>query len=145
MAVVAGPANAPHAAGTHQPDNCSNYPFLESHEEIERIIFPFHPSFDQYELAKKQMKAALGLVTIVIKNRKRAAIVKFCESLRHFLMAVSWGGHESLVIPRCAFVKEDVYQEDNESHRHVRLYFGLEDADYLIKDLQQALLQSARI
>ncbi len=119
--------------------------FLESHEEIERLIFPFHPSFNQYELAKKQMKAALGLVTVIIKNKKREAIVKLCESLRHFLMAVSWGGHESLVIPRCAFIKEDMYSESNESHRHIRLYFGLEDADYLIKDLQQALLKSAAI
>ncbi len=119
--------------------------FLESHEEIERLIFPFHPSFDQYALAKKQMKAALGLVTIVIKNKKRSAIIKFCESLQHFLMAVSWGGHESLVIPRRAFVKENVYDEENESHRHIRLYFGLEDADYLIKDLQNALSQSALV
>lgn len=113
--------------------------FLESHNGVEKIIFPFHPSFEQYELAKQQMKAALGLVTIVLKNKKRDAIVKFCESLQHFLMAVSWGGHESLVIPRIAFINENMYNENNESHRHIRLYFGLEDADYLIKDLEQAL------
>lgn len=119
--------------------------FLASHKEIERLIFPFHPSFDQYDLAQKQMKAALGLVTIVIKNKKRDAIIKFCESLQHFLMAVSWGGHESLVIPRCAFIKKAVYDEDNENHRHIRLYFGLEEADYLIKDLQNALSRSAEV
>lgn len=113
--------------------------FLDQHPSVEKIIFPFHSSFEQYELAKQQMQAALGLVTIVLKNADRDAIVKFCESLKHFLMAVSWGGHESLVIPRCAFIKKENYNPLNENHRHIRLYFGLEDPQYLIKDLEQAL------
>ncbi|GAB3426858.1 trans-sulfuration enzyme family protein [Niabella aquatica] len=113
--------------------------FLDTHHKVEKIIFPFHPSFEQYELAKKQMKAAFGLVTIVLKEKSRETIIKFCESLQHFLMAVSWGGHESLVIPRCVFIKKELYNPDNESHNHIRLYLGLEDADYLIKDLEKAL------
>lgn len=113
--------------------------FLDQHSAVEKIIFPFHPSFDQYHLARQQMKAALGLVTIVLKNPERRAIINFCESLKHFLIAVSWGGHESLVIPRCAFIKKEEYNSDNEHHRHIRLYFGLEDAGYLINDLEQAL------
>jgi len=113
--------------------------FLDTHDAVEKIIFPFHPSFDQYELAKKQMKAAFGLVTIVLKKKDREAIIKFCESLQHFLMAVSWGGHESLVIPRCTFIKKELYNPDDETHRHIRLYLGLEDADFLIRDLAKAL------
>jgi cystathionine beta-lyase/cystathionine gamma-synthase len=113
--------------------------FLDAHNGIEKIIFPFHPSFDQYELAKKQMKAAFGLVTIVLKKQEREAIIQFCESLQHFLMAVSWGGHESLVIPRCVFIKKELYDPGTEAHRHIRLYIGLEDADYLVKDLTNAL------
>ncbi|MGC4232357.1 MAG: PLP-dependent aspartate aminotransferase family protein [Niabella sp.] len=113
--------------------------FLDAHDGIEKIIFPFHPSFDQYELAKKQMKAAFGLVTIVLKKKNRETIIAFCESLQHFLMAVSWGGHESLVIPRCVFIKKELYDPGNEAHRHIRLYIGLEDADYLVKDLTNAL------
>lgn len=117
--------------------------FLDEHKQVGKIIFPFHPSFNQLELAKKQMKAAFGLVTIVLKNKSRGAIIKFCETLKHFLMAVSWGGHESLVFPRVAFFGENLYNPDNESHRHIRLYFGLEDADFLIKDLDNALIASA--
>lgn len=113
--------------------------FLDKHEQVEKIIFPFHPSFDQYNLAKKQMKAAFGLATIVIKNKNRKAIATFCESLKHFLMAVSWGGYESLVIPRIAFIKKEHFEPQNETHRHIRLYFGLEDADCLMQDLDQAL------
>ncbi|MFT4095393.1 MAG: PLP-dependent aspartate aminotransferase family protein [Niabella sp.] len=113
--------------------------FLDHHPEIEKIIFPFHPSFDQYKLARKQMKAAFGLITIVLKDKKRASITRFCESLEHFLMAVSWGGHESLVIPRMAFIKKRGYDPGQEAHRHIRLYIGLEDAGYLIQDLKNAL------
>lgn len=113
--------------------------FLSNHPKVEKIIFPFHPSFPQYALAKQQMKAALGLVTIVLKDERRESIVKFCESLQTFLIAVSWGGHESLVIPRCAGIPKDLYNAKNELHRHIRLYIGLEDAEYLIGDLEQAL------
>lgn len=113
--------------------------FLDGHPGVEKIIFPFHPSFPQFELAKQQMKAAMGLVTIVLKNPHRDAIVKFTESLKAFLIAVSWGGHESLIIPRCAGVKKERYDPANEIHRQIRLYIGLEDADYLIKDLDDAL------
>lgn len=113
--------------------------FLDGHPGVEKIIFPFHPSFPQFELAKQQMKAAMGLVTIVLKNPHRDAIVKFTESLKAFLIAVSWGGHESLIIPRCAGVKKERYDPANEIHRQIRLYIGLEDANYLIKDLDDAL------
>lgn len=113
--------------------------FLDEHPAVEKIIFPFHPSFPQFELAQQQMKAALGLVTIALKNPKREAIVKFTESLKTFMMAVSWGGHESLIIPRCAGIKKERFDEKNQLHRHIRLYVGLEDADYLIKDLNDAL------
>lgn len=113
--------------------------FLNNHAAIEKVIFPFLESFPQYELARQQMKAAAGLVTIVLRNDSRQAIVRFCESLKTFLIAVSWGGHESLVIPRCAGIKKEKYNPQNEAHRYIRLYFGLEDAGYLIRDLEQAL------
>lgn len=113
--------------------------FLSNHPKIEKIIFPFHPSFPQYELAKQQMKAAFGLVTIILKNRERESIIKFCEILKAFLIAVSWGGHESLVIPRCAGIRKENYNPDSEKHCQIRFYVGLEDAEYLIKDLERAL------
>lgn len=113
--------------------------YLQKHSQVERIIFPFETSFPQYELAKKQMKGACGLLTIILKKNDRASIVKFCESLKHILMAVSWGGHESLVIPKCAGIPEADYDPGNHEHRYIRLYIGLEEADYLIEDIGQAL------
>lgn len=112
--------------------------FVKSHPAVERVIFPFDPGFDQYELARAQMKDAFGLFTFVMKTRKMEEIVLFCESLRHILMAVSWGGHESLVVPKCAGLKPSDFDPENPEHRYIRMYVGLEDPDYIIKDLEQA-------
>ncbi|HPE98591.1 MAG TPA: PLP-dependent aspartate aminotransferase family protein [Chitinophagales bacterium] len=112
--------------------------FLLQRPEVERIIFPLHPSFPQYELAKQQMRGGAGLLTMVLATRERENIVRFCESLQHIMMAVSWGGHESLVIPKCAGIPKAEFNGDDQEHRYVRLYCGLEEPDYLINDLQQA-------
>lgn len=118
--------------------------FLQQHPAIERVIFPLDESFPQYELAKQQMKGACGLMTIVMKTQKREEIVKFCESLQHIMMAVSWGGHESLVIPKCSGIMSADFNPSNPEHKYVRLYVGLEDAEYLIKDLRQALEKAGK-
>ncbi|HEY0434984.1 MAG TPA: PLP-dependent aspartate aminotransferase family protein [Chitinophagaceae bacterium] len=113
--------------------------FLKSHPRIEKVIFPFDKTFPQYDLAKRQMKEACGLVTIVLRVASRHEVVRFCESLQHIRMAVSWGGHESLAIPRCCGIPAADFDASNPTHRYIRLYFGLEDADFIIADLKQAL------
>jgi cystathionine beta-lyase len=113
--------------------------YLASHPKIERVIFPFHPSFPQYELARKQMKDAGGLFSIVLKASTLEEVERFCNSLKHFFLAVSWGGHESLVIPAAVGFRPEEFDVKNFNHRLVRLYIGLEDPDYLIADLKQAL------
>ncbi len=113
--------------------------FLKQHPAIESVIFPFDETFPQYELAKKQMSGACGLFTFVLKADKREQVVRFCESLRHIMMAVSWGGHESLVIPKCSGIQPGDFNPSNPEHRYIRMYAGLEEPQYLIDDLQQAL------
>jgi len=113
--------------------------YLASHPKIEKVIFPFHSSFPQRELAKKQMKNAGGLFSIVLKVKSISEIETFCHSLRRFLMAVSWGGHESLIIPSVVSFPAKDFDAGNPHHRLIRLYVGLEDPDYLIADLKQAL------
>jgi len=113
--------------------------FLKTHPKIESVIFPLDESFPQYQLAKQQMAGACGLMTMVLKTNKRTEIVKFCESLQHIMMAVSWGGHESLVIPKCSGIPVSDFDPSNPEHRYIRLYVGLEEAGYLINDLSQAL------
>jgi cystathionine beta-lyase/cystathionine gamma-synthase len=115
--------------------------YLKKHPLVEEVIFPFDTSFPQYELAKKQMTGACGLVTIVMKATRRQQIVTFCEALRHIVMAVSWGGHESLVIPKCAAISDAAFDANNREHKMIRLYFGLEEAAYLEEDLELAFAQ----
>lgn len=55
------------------------------------------------------------------------------------MMAVSWGGHESLVIPKSAGIPVKDFNPSNKEHKYIRVYTGLEEAGYLIGDLEQAL------
>lgn len=113
--------------------------FMKQHPKVESLIFPLDESFPQFALAKDQMKGACGLFTFTLKTGKRDSIVQFCESLKHIMMAVSWGGHESLVIPKCAGIPMAEFDTSNREHRYIRMYVGLEDPQYLIADLEQAL------
>ncbi len=114
--------------------------FLEDHSAVEQVLYPFSKTNPQLELAKKQMLWPGGLLSIVLKTEDISKVENFCESLTFFKMAVSWGGHESLIMPACAF-----YPTEHTGHRTyppnlVRLYIGLEESTALIEDLKQALV-----
>jgi len=113
--------------------------FMKNHPMVDSFLFPFDENFPQYTLARHQMKGACGLFTFSLKKKGRDAIARFCDSLKHVLMAVSWGGHESLVIPKCAGMQPADFDEKNEQHHYIRMYVGLEEPAYIIADLQQAL------
>ncbi len=112
--------------------------FLKQHEQVESVIFPFDEAFPQYELAKKQMSGACGLLTFIMKADTINTIENFCEQLKHIMMAVSWGGHESLIIPKCSGIQPEHFDPLNKEHRMLRLYVGQETASYIINDLEQA-------
>lgn len=108
--------------------------FLQQHAKTEKIYYPFLESHPQHELAKKQMKIPMGLFSVEFKCNDKNKMEQFAESLKYFMMAVSWGGHESLVIPAVAFPEPNEFKTG-----FVRFYIGLEEADVLISDLEQAL------
>lgn len=113
--------------------------YLEQHPKVEKVLHPFSENNKQLALAKKQMKACGGLFSIVLKNSSLEKIEAFCNGLKHILMAVSWGGYESLIIPACAGIGKADFNLDNPRHVLIRIYVGLEEPDYLIRDLEQAL------
>lgn len=112
--------------------------YLKQHPKVESLLFPFDESFPQYQLAKEQMQGACGLMTFFIKADQIEQIEQFCEHLQHIFMAVSWGGHESLIIPKCSTIPPADFNAANKEHRMLRLYVGLEDPEYIIRDLEQA-------
>ncbi len=111
--------------------------YLKSRKEVEEISYPFDEQFPQYGLAKKQMQGAGGLFSFIVKAKSIGEIENFCESLQHILMAVSWGGHESLIIPGCASIQRDEFDRRNKIHRRLRMYVGLEEPEYIIEDLER--------
>jgi cystathionine beta-lyase/cystathionine gamma-synthase len=111
--------------------------YLKTRDEVEEISYPFDEHFPQYQLAKRQMQGAGGLFSFILKATSINEIEIFCESLQHILMAVSWGGHESLIIPGCASINGEEFDPGNKIHRRLRMYVGLEEPEYLIEDLER--------
>jgi cystathionine beta-lyase/cystathionine gamma-synthase len=112
---------------------------LANHPKVERLIYPFHASHPQFELAKKQMKSGSGMFSICIKTDDFSGVERFCDSLKHFLLACSWGGYESLAFPICATQNTPSYDNPDLPWNLIRIYVGLEDSELLLNDLLQAL------
>jgi cystathionine beta-lyase/cystathionine gamma-synthase len=113
---------------------------LHNHPKVERIWWPFHETFPQLELAQRQMRGCGGLFSVQFKTDSEAKMEAFVHRLRRFLMAVSWGGHESLLIPTIGF-----YHIPGRSSNppfpwtFCRFYIGLEDPAWLWEDLEGAM------
>lgn len=112
--------------------------WLEQHPKVEMVIYPTLKSNPQYDLARKQMKQGGGLLSVKLKAKDVSEMEKFCDSLKCFLIATSWGGHESLVLPICA-LKMSASLSSTLPWNMVRLYIGLEDPEMLKKDLENSL------
>jgi len=112
---------------------------LEAHPKVERIWHPFHHSFPQRELAMKQMRGCGGLFSVQFKTDSMEKMEAFVHKVERFLMAVSWGGHESLMIPTIGFYNIPGRSNSPMPFTFVRFYVGLEDAAWLWEDLEQAM------
>ncbi|MBS0277259.1 MAG: cystathionine gamma-synthase [Proteobacteria bacterium] len=116
--------------------------WLEARKDVERVFYPGLESHPQHALAKAQMAAFGGIVTVVLK-RDLAGTRRFLERCKLFTLAESLGGVESLIehpaIMTHASIPADKRAELGISDALVRLSCGVEDADDLIADLQQAL------
>ncbi len=113
--------------------------WLSQHPLIDEVIWPFSPDFKQAKLAHEQMQGCGGLFSFSLKGSTLKKIEKFCDQLQHILLAVSWGGHESLILPSIASFSKENYAEASKSDQLIRMYVGLEDPNYLINDLSQSL------
>eukprot|EP01089_Gocevia_fonbrunei_P014302 TRINITY_DN3890_c0_g1_i1.p1 TRINITY_DN3890_c0_g1~~TRINITY_DN3890_c0_g1_i1.p1 ORF type:complete len:407 (-),score=121.25 TRINITY_DN3890_c0_g1_i1:39-1259(-) len=116
--------------------------YLEKHDKVEKVIYPGLPSHPQHELAKKQMKGFGGMVTFLLKGGITESR-QFLENLHVFKLAESLGAVESLVDHPAIMTHAAVPKEEREKlgilDSLCRLSVGIEDADDLILDLDQAL------
>jgi cystathionine beta-lyase/cystathionine gamma-synthase len=113
--------------------------FLQNHPKIKRVYYAFSADNPQLAIAQKQMSGNGGLLSIETTAATIAEAEAFFYALKRFTFAVSWGGHESLIFPTVSLYGIENRSNPPVSFSFARLYIGLEDADWLIEDLNQAL------
>ncbi|HSC47084.1 MAG TPA: PLP-dependent aspartate aminotransferase family protein, partial [Gammaproteobacteria bacterium] len=116
--------------------------WLEKHPKVQRVAYPGLASHPEHAVAKKQMSAFGGMVTIYLKGGEPEAR-RFLENCGLFTLAESLGGVESLVdhpgIMTHASVPAEVRKSLGISDSLIRLSVGVEDVNDLRKDLEAAL------
>ena len=116
--------------------------WLESHDRVDRVLYPGLASHPQHELAKKQMPGFGGIVTFFVKGGIEDAR-RFLERCEVFSLAESLGGVESLVDHPAIMTHASVPAEERAklgiSDTLIRLSVGIEAVEDLIADLDQAL------
>ncbi|QJP12607.1 cystathionine gamma-synthase [Starkeya sp. ORNL1] len=116
--------------------------WLERRPDVRRVIYPGLASHPQHDIAKRQMHAFGGMVTAEL-DRDLAGTKRFLEHTRLFTLAESLGGVESLIEHPALMTHGSIPAEQRAaigiSDSLVRLSVGIEDAEDLIADLEQAL------
>ncbi len=115
---------------------------LVRHPFVERVHFPGLPSHPGHALAKRQMKGFGGMISFELKGGVEAANSFACAT-EIFTLAESLGGVESLVEVPASMTHASIPAEERRkaglSDGLVRLSIGIENADDLIADVEQAL------
>lgn len=113
--------------------------FLLNDPRIEKVNHPMCGSEEQKKLSEKYLSGYSSLLSFVVKENDFDKLKKFVNGCKIFQIGVSWGGHESLILPAYKGINDKQLEERKMSKMHVRLYVGIEDPDYLVEDLKQAL------
>nr|WP_074719329.1 cystathionine gamma-synthase [Epilithonimonas lactis] len=116
--------------------------YLETNELVDKIYYPGLSSHPQYDLATRQMTEFGGMVSFTFKSGKKEDAVKFLENIKVFTLAESLGGVESLANLPALMTHASIPEEKRAAlgitDDLVRLSVGIEDAEDLIADLEQA-------
>jgi cystathionine gamma-synthase len=116
--------------------------FLEGHPRIRRVYYPGLSSHPDYKVACEQMKGFGGVVSFEIEGALQTASA-FVDRLRIPYIAPSLGGVETLIEQPALMSYYEMTPEDRAalgiSDQLIRLSLGIEDAEDLIADLDQAL------
>jgi cystathionine beta-lyase len=129
---------------SHQENTKKVVNFLNRQKKIKEILYPHKLGSKNYKLWKKYYSGATGLLSVVIKSKNKASVVKFVNSLELFGIGYSWGGFESLVLLQelqksTEYTKGREFFKYNKNEHIVRLHIGLEDPNDLINDLKKSL------
>jgi len=117
--------------------------YLKNHPKIGKVYWPGFEEHPNHAIAKKQMRDFGGMLSFTLKDDALPKAIKLMESVSLFSLAESLGGVESLINHPASMTHASIPKEERLKYGLVdsliRLSIGIEDAEDLIADLEQAL------
>jgi len=117
--------------------------YLRNHKKVGKVYWCGFEDHAGYEVAKKQMRGFGGMISFTLKNENEEVAKKLMSSTKLFSLAESLGGVESLINHPASMTHASIPREERIknglSDSLIRLSVGIEDAEDLIDDLEQAL------
>ena len=121
--------------------------WLETRDDVARVLHPALPSFPGHEIWKRDFKGASGVFSFVLKvdeqNRFRAKAHALLDTLSLFGLGFSWGGFESLAVP--VNLSDRTIRKAPAEGPVIRLQVGLEDVADLKRDLEAGFAAAAAV
>jgi cystathionine beta-lyase/cystathionine gamma-synthase len=115
--------------------------WLSGHEAVEAVLYPGLADHPGHEIAKRQMDDFGGMISFLAESEEAA--VELVARTRIWALAESLGGVESLIEHPARMTHASTAESSFAAPRNlVRLSVGIESADDLIADLEQALVRS---
>jgi cystathionine beta-lyase/cystathionine gamma-synthase len=116
--------------------------YLDSHQAIEKVLYPGLPGHPGHEIAKRQMKDFGGMISFLVGSEEEA--VELVARTKIWTLAESLGSVESLIEHPAQMTHASTADAPFATPRNlVRLSVGIESVDDLIADLESALVRSA--
>ena len=112
--------------------------WLKTRPEIRRVLHPAFPDCPGHDLFRRDFTGSSGLFSVLFDERyTESQTDRFLEALTLFKLGFSWGGTHSLAVPYR--IRPDRPDWRWRSNQLIRFYIGLEEADDLIADIEQAM------
>jgi O-succinylhomoserine sulfhydrylase len=115
--------------------------WLADHPKVKKVNYPFHPSHPKYAIAKKQMKGGSGLLSFELESYEAGK--KLIDSVKLISHIGNLGNSESIIAHSASTSHQQLSEEERLKSGitpgFVRMSVGLESADDLIADLDQAI------
>ncbi len=117
--------------------------FLVAHPAIDKVYWPGFETHPNHHVAKAQMRGFGGMISFTLKGNQLEDALNLVKKVEIFALAESLGGVESLIghpaTMTHASIPKEVREKSGVVDSLIRLSVGVEDAEDLIADLQQAL------
>ena len=119
--------------------------FLAGHPKVDQVFWPGFQSHPNHDIANRQMRAYGGMISFSMVDNQISVAHAVLKNTQLFALAESLGGVESLIGHPATMTHASIPKSEREAagvvDSLIRLSIGVEDADDLVADLNQALAQ----